>query len=91
MLAKRLPTILPPLSLAEALETTKIHSVAGKLANDTREGADGEVLSPFRDRGCLDGGGRAGRGGGERRGICEVVVMDDEEEDDDDNDDEPLI
>jgi magnesium chelatase family protein len=32
MLAKRLPTILPPLSLEEALETTKIHSVAGKLA-----------------------------------------------------------
>lgn len=31
MLAKRMPTILPPLSLAEALETTKIHSVAGKL------------------------------------------------------------
>jgi len=31
MLAKRLPTILPPLNLAEALETTKIHSVAGKL------------------------------------------------------------
>ena len=32
MLAKRLPTILPPLNLYEALETTKIHSVAGKLA-----------------------------------------------------------
>jgi magnesium chelatase family protein len=32
MLAKRLPTILPPLNLHEALETTKIHSVAGKLA-----------------------------------------------------------
>lgn len=32
MMAKRLPSILPPLSLAEALETTKIHSVAGKLA-----------------------------------------------------------
>jgi len=31
MLAKRLPSILPPLSLQEALETTKIHSVAGKL------------------------------------------------------------
>jgi magnesium chelatase family protein len=30
MLAKRLPTILPPMSLEEALETTKIHSVAGK-------------------------------------------------------------
>ena len=31
MLAKRLPSILPPLSLEEALETTKIHSVAGKM------------------------------------------------------------
>lgn len=34
MLAKRLPTILPPMSLHEALETTKIHSVAGKLRKD---------------------------------------------------------
>ena len=32
MLAKRLPSILPPLNLYEALETTKIHSVAGKLS-----------------------------------------------------------
>ncbi|WP_423149745.1 YifB family Mg chelatase-like AAA ATPase [Rubrolithibacter danxiaensis] len=32
MLAKRLPTILPPLNLYEALETTKIHSVAGKMS-----------------------------------------------------------
>ncbi len=31
MIAKRLPSILPPLSLAESLETTQIHSVAGKL------------------------------------------------------------
>ncbi|MFC7525259.1 YifB family Mg chelatase-like AAA ATPase [Parapedobacter sp. GCM10030251] len=31
MLAKRLPTILPPLTIEESLETTKIHSVAGKL------------------------------------------------------------
>jgi magnesium chelatase family protein len=33
MLAKRLPSILPPLSLQEALETTKIHSVSGKLGH----------------------------------------------------------
>lgn len=35
MMAKRLPSILPPLSLAESLETTQIHSVAGKLPADT--------------------------------------------------------
>ena len=35
MLAKRLPTILPPLSIQEALETTKIHSVAGKMQKET--------------------------------------------------------
>lgn len=34
MMAKRLPSILPPLSLAESLETTQIHSVAGKLSRD---------------------------------------------------------
>jgi magnesium chelatase family protein len=35
MIAKRLPGILPPLTLDEALETTKIHSVAGKIGNNT--------------------------------------------------------
>ena len=44
MLAKRLPTILPPLSLHEALETTKIHSVAGKMDAD----ASLINLRPFR-------------------------------------------
>lgn len=34
MMAKRLPSILPPLSLAESLETTQIHSVAGKLGKN---------------------------------------------------------
>ena len=35
MMAKRLPSILPPLSLGESLETTQIHSVAGKLGRDS--------------------------------------------------------
>jgi len=44
MLAKRLPTILPPLTLPEALETTRIHSVAGKLP----ENANLVSRRPFR-------------------------------------------
>lgn len=35
MIAKRLPSILPPLTMKEALETTKIHSVAGKIGTET--------------------------------------------------------
>lgn len=44
MMAKRLPSILPPLSMGEALETTKIHSVAGKL----RRGDMLMTSRPFR-------------------------------------------
>jgi len=44
MLAKRMPTILPPFTLKEALETTKIHSVAGKIENQTSL----MVCRPFR-------------------------------------------
>ncbi len=44
MLAKRIPTILPPFSLKEALETTKIHSVAGKIERETSL----MTLRPFR-------------------------------------------
>ncbi len=35
MMAKRFPTIMPPLTLAESLETTQIHSIAGKLGGNT--------------------------------------------------------
>jgi magnesium chelatase family protein len=44
MLAKRLPSILPPLNLHEALETTKIHSVAGKMSKE----ASLVSVRPFR-------------------------------------------
>ncbi len=60
MLAKRLPTILPPLSFSEAVETTKIHSVAGMLD----EGQGLLQKRPFRSphhtmsAAALIGGGR---------------------------------
>ena len=60
MLAKRLPTILPPLSLHEALETTKIHSVAGKLAANTSLIAQRPFRSPHHtisDAALVGGGG----------------------------------
>ena len=60
MLAKRLPTILPPLSLQEALETTKIHSVAGKLPGHTSLIAQRPFRSPHHtisDVALVGGGG----------------------------------
>ena len=59
MLAKRLPTILPPLSLHEALETTKIHSVAGKLPENASLISKRPFRSPHHtisDAGLIGGG-----------------------------------
>ncbi len=46
MLAKRMPTILPPMALEEALETTKIHSVVGKLSKNSSIMAERPFRSP---------------------------------------------
>ncbi|MBS1643431.1 MAG: YifB family Mg chelatase-like AAA ATPase [Bacteroidetes bacterium] len=60
MLAKRLPTILPPITLQEALETTKIHSVAGKLSSNASLVAQRPFRSPHHtisDVALVGGGG----------------------------------
>jgi magnesium chelatase family protein len=60
MLAKRLPSILPPLTLHEALETTKIHSVAGKLPEHSTLVAKRPFRSPHHtisDVALVGGGG----------------------------------
>ncbi|NUM32704.1 MAG: YifB family Mg chelatase-like AAA ATPase [Bacteroidetes bacterium] len=60
MLAKRLPTILPPMSIYEALETTKIHSVAGKLGNNASLVGNRPFRSPHHtisDVALVGGGG----------------------------------
>ena len=59
MLAKRLPSILPPMSLEEALETTKIHSVAGLLQSDSALVSARPYRSPHHtisDAGLVGGG-----------------------------------
>lgn len=60
MLAKRLPTILPPMTLHEALETTKIHSVAGKLGDNASLVSNRPFRSPHHtisDVALVGGGG----------------------------------
>lgn len=60
MLAKRMPTILPPLTLHEALETTKIHSVAGRLGSHASLIAQRPFRSPHHsisDVALVGGGG----------------------------------
>ena len=59
MMAKRLPTILPPLSLAESLETTQIHSIAGKLGRNVSLIAQRPFRSPHHtiSQVALVGGG----------------------------------
>lgn len=59
MLAKRLPSVLPPLSLDEALETTKIHSVAGLMNGDQALITNRPYRSPHHtisDAGLVGGG-----------------------------------
>ena len=65
MLAKRLPSILPPLNLYEALETTKIHSVAGKLGKNDSLVSVRPFRSPHHtisDAGLVGGGTYPGPG-----------------------------
>lgn len=71
MLAKRLPTVLPPLSIHEALEATKIHSVAGKL------GADATLMSsrPFRSPHHTISDVALVGGGGDTSYTCEFLLI----------------
>jgi magnesium chelatase family protein len=60
MLAKRLPTILPPITLQEALEATRIHSVAGKLPESATlisKRSFGSTHHPISDVALVGSGG----------------------------------
>ncbi len=78
MLAKRLPTILPPLSLAESLETTRIHSVSGELAPGSSLLATRPVRSPHHSAStpALVGGGSIPQAGEVSLGHHGVLFLD---------------
>ena len=69
MMAKRMPTILPPLTLAESLETTQIYSIAGGLPTYSNSGSPLMTRRPFRSphhtisQVALCGGGQLARPG----------------------------
>lgn len=73
MLAKRLPSILPPLSQAESIETTKIHSVAGILPDDTGLIAARPFRAPHHS---VSSAGMAGGGNGASPHPGEISLAD---------------
>ncbi len=78
MVAKRIPTILPPMSLAEAIETTRIHSVAGTLEDSRGLVGTRPFRSPHHtisDAGLI-GGGAVPRPGEVSLGHNGVVFLD---------------
>jgi magnesium chelatase family protein len=78
MVAKRIPTILPPMSLAEAIETTRIHSVAGTLEDSRGLVGTRPFRSPHHtisDAGLI-GGGTVPRPGEVSLGHNGVVFLD---------------
>ena len=78
MLARRLPGLLPPLTADEALEVTRIHSVAGLLAPDHPLVRDPPFRAPHHSASmaAIVGGGRAARPGRRRLAHRGVLLLD---------------